>query len=154
MYACLARSSSRALRGYAPSAPTPMGVLAEPAESGEVGTWHLAVCLERYLVGHTRSVSTLFVFELLLANDISQIFELWLASDISQIFELWLASDISQIFELWLASDMSQCHCWVMIGLTAVILVVKHSSCQKERNHFNLEVDCLGILFVCGLGTG
>nr|CAD7592668.1 unnamed protein product [Timema genevievae] len=27
-----------------------------------------------------------------------------------------------------------------MIGLTAAILVVKDSSCQKERNHFNLEL--------------
>nr|CAD7594663.1 unnamed protein product [Timema genevievae] len=26
-----------------------------------------------------------------------------------------------------------------MIGLTAEILVLKDSSCQKERNHFNLE---------------
>nr|CAD7595051.1 unnamed protein product [Timema genevievae] len=45
-----------------------------------------------------------------------------------------------------------KCHCWVMIGLTAAILVVKDSSCQKERNHFNLEVDCLGILSVCDHG--
>nr|CAD7408408.1 unnamed protein product [Timema poppensis] len=31
-----------------------------------------------------------------------------------------------------------------MIGLTVAILVVKDSSCQKARNHFNLEVECLG----------
>nr|CAD7608014.1 unnamed protein product [Timema genevievae] len=37
-----------------------------------------------------------------------------------------------------------------MIGLTAAILVVKDTSCQKECNHFNLEVECLVILFVCG----
>nr|CAD7611219.1 unnamed protein product [Timema genevievae] len=30
-----------------------------------------------------------------------------------------------------------------MIGLTAAILVVKDSSCRKERNQFNLEVECL-----------
>nr|CAD7204348.1 unnamed protein product [Timema douglasi] len=39
-----------------------------------------------------------------------------------------------------------------MIGLTAAILVLKDSSCQKDRNYFNLEVECLGILFVCGPG--
>ncbi|CAG2063131.1 unnamed protein product [Timema podura] len=32
-----------------------------------------------------------------------------------------------------------------MIGLTAAILVVKDSSCQKERNHFNPEVECLDL---------
>nr|CAD7265437.1 unnamed protein product [Timema shepardi] len=31
-----------------------------------------------------------------------------------------------------------------MIGQTAAILVVKHSSCQKKRSHFNLEVEFLG----------
>nr|CAD7201603.1 unnamed protein product [Timema douglasi] len=35
------------------------------------------------------------------------------------------------------------CRCWVMIGLTAAILVVKDSSCEKERDLFNLEVECL-----------
>nr|CAD7419815.1 unnamed protein product [Timema poppensis] len=40
-----------------------------------------------------------------------------------------------------------------MIGLTAAILVLNDSSCQKERNHFNLEVECLGIVFVCGPGN-
>nr|CAD7267942.1 unnamed protein product [Timema shepardi] len=38
--------------------------------------------------------------------------------------------------------------------LTAAILAEKDSSCQKERNHFNTEVECLGIIFVCALGTG
>nr|CAD7441708.1 unnamed protein product [Timema bartmani] len=41
------------------------------------------------------------------------------------------------------------CHCWVVIGLTAAILVLKDSSCQKERNHFNLEVECLGLELGC-----
>nr|CAD7197218.1 unnamed protein product [Timema douglasi] len=41
------------------------------------------------------------------------------------------------------------CHCWVIIGLTAAILVLKDSSCQKECNNFNLKVECLGVLFVC-----
>nr|CAD7587211.1 unnamed protein product [Timema genevievae] len=36
-----------------------------------------------------------------------------------------------------------RCKGWVMIGLTAETLVVKDSSCQKKRNHFNLEVECL-----------
>nr|CAD7426802.1 unnamed protein product [Timema monikensis] len=40
---------------------------------------------------------------------------------------------------------------WVRIGLTAAILVLKNSSCQNKCNHFNLEVECLGILFVCTL---
>nr|CAD7606134.1 unnamed protein product [Timema genevievae] len=43
--------------------------------------------------------------------------------------------------------------CWVIIGLNVAFLVLKDSSCQKERNHFNLEVECPGILFVCGPGT-
>ncbi|CAG2055358.1 unnamed protein product [Timema podura] len=30
-----------------------------------------------------------------------------------------------------------------MVELTAAILVLNDSSCQKERNHFNLEVECL-----------
>nr|CAD7434681.1 unnamed protein product [Timema monikensis] len=34
------------------------------------------------------------------------------------------------------------CHLWVMIGLAAAILVVKDTSCQKERNHFDQEVEC------------
>nr|CAD7201705.1 unnamed protein product [Timema douglasi] len=37
------------------------------------------------------------------------------------------------------------------VRLTAVILVLKDSRCQKECNHFDLEVECLGILFVCAL---
>nr|CAD7421333.1 unnamed protein product [Timema poppensis] len=37
-----------------------------------------------------------------------------------------------------------------MKQLTAAILVSKDSGCQKEHNHFNLEVECRGILFVIG----
>nr|CAD7571226.1 unnamed protein product [Timema californicum] len=43
------------------------------------------------------------------------------------------------------SSGLHYCHCWVMIGLTAAMLVVKDSSWQKERNRFNLEVECLDI---------
>nr|CAD7399398.1 unnamed protein product [Timema poppensis] len=32
-----------------------------------------------------------------------------------------------------------------MIGITAAILVLKDSGCLKERNHFDLEVECLSI---------
>nr|CAD7259422.1 unnamed protein product [Timema shepardi] len=36
-----------------------------------------------------------------------------------------------------------------MIGITAAILVLKDSGCQKEHNHFELEVECLSIFSVC-----
>nr|CAD7259108.1 unnamed protein product [Timema shepardi] len=42
--------------------------------------------------------------------------------------------------------NINACHCWVRIGLTAAILVLKDSSCQKERNNFNLEVGCLAMI--------
>nr|CAD7260983.1 unnamed protein product [Timema shepardi] len=54
----------------------------------------------------------------------------------------------SELFQ----ETQQMCHCWVMIGLTAAILVVNDSSCQKERNRFSLEVKCLGIIFVDDLG--
>nr|CAD7462010.1 unnamed protein product [Timema tahoe] len=61
-------------------------------------------------------------------------------------------TQIAQILAKRSVKSAKKCpQCWMIIGLNVVILVLKDSSCQKERHHFNLEAECLDIL-VCALG--